>query len=84
MPDRADAVETVWPRAPSQTCAVHLLRNSFRYAARQYWIAQRQAHLRPRTRPSIGRSSPTHGARSIRRSSGSGRTCGRSAPVAPL
>ncbi|MGW2354185.1 IS256 family transposase [Actinacidiphila glaucinigra] len=31
------AVETVWPRTIVQTCVVHLLRNSFRYAARQDW-----------------------------------------------
>ncbi|CCH29330.1 hypothetical protein BN6_20080 [Saccharothrix espanaensis DSM 44229] len=28
-----DAVTTVWPRTVVQTCVVHLLRNSFRYAA---------------------------------------------------
>ena len=32
-----DAVETVWPQTIVQTCVVHLLRNSFRYAARQDW-----------------------------------------------
>jgi putative transposase len=32
-----DAVETVWPRTIVQTCVIHLLRNSFRYAARQDW-----------------------------------------------
>ncbi|MFE9491276.1 IS256 family transposase [Streptomyces sp. NPDC006641] len=32
-----DAVEAVWPRTTVQTCVVHLLRNSFRYAARQDW-----------------------------------------------
>ncbi|MDG4856815.1 IS256 family transposase [Streptomyces sp. T-3] len=32
-----DAVETVWPRTVVQTCIVHLLRNSFRYVARQDW-----------------------------------------------
>ncbi|WP_030760336.1 IS256 family transposase [Streptomyces griseus] len=32
-----DAVETVWLQAIVQTCVVHLLRNSFRYAARQDW-----------------------------------------------
>ncbi|MFJ2555483.1 MULTISPECIES: IS256 family transposase [unclassified Streptomyces] len=32
-----DAVETVWPRTTVQTCVVHLLRNSFRYAAHQDW-----------------------------------------------
>nr|WP_220449270.1 IS256 family transposase [Nonomuraea mesophila] len=31
------AVETVWPRTIVQTCVIHLLRNSFRYAARQDW-----------------------------------------------
>jgi putative transposase len=32
-----DAVETVWPRTIVQTCVVHLLRNSFRYASRADW-----------------------------------------------
>ncbi|MGW0087156.1 IS256 family transposase [Streptomyces sp. NPDC003393] len=32
-----DAVETVRARTTVQTCVVHLLRNSFRYAARQDW-----------------------------------------------
>jgi transposase-like protein len=32
--DRAQ-VETVWPKTIVQTCVVHLLRNSFCYAARQ-------------------------------------------------
>src|SRR6476620_9656730 len=32
-----EAVETVWPRTIVQTCVVHLLRASFRYAARQDW-----------------------------------------------
>ncbi|WP_254390847.1 IS256 family transposase [Streptomyces sp. AC550_RSS872] len=32
-----EAVETVWPRTIVQTCVVHLLQNSFRYAARQDW-----------------------------------------------
>ncbi|RZU46521.1 transposase-like protein [Krasilnikovia cinnamomea] len=31
------AVEAVWPRTLVQTCVGHLLRNSFRYAARQDW-----------------------------------------------
>jgi putative transposase len=30
-----DAVNTVWPRTVVQTCVVHLLRNSFKYSARQ-------------------------------------------------
>jgi putative transposase len=32
-----DAVATVWPATIVQTCVVHLLRNSFKYAARQDW-----------------------------------------------
>ena len=33
-----DAVASVWPRTIVQTCIVHLLRNSFRYVARQDWV----------------------------------------------
>ncbi|MEU0487477.1 IS256 family transposase [Streptosporangium sp. NPDC006013] len=40
------AVETVWPQAVVQTCVVHLLRASFRYAGRQHWDAIAKA-LRP-------------------------------------
>ncbi|WP_431676021.1 IS256 family transposase [Kitasatospora sp. KL5] len=32
-----DAISTVWPQAITQTCVVHLMRASFRYAARQDW-----------------------------------------------
>ncbi len=41
-----DAVEAVWPKTIVQTCIVHLLRNSFRYAARQDW-AKIAAGLKP-------------------------------------
>jgi transposase-like protein len=41
-----DAIEQVWPRAVTQTCVIHLLRASFRYAARQHWDAIARA-LRP-------------------------------------
>jgi putative transposase len=33
------AIETVWPQAITQTCLVHLLRNSFRYASKKDWTA---------------------------------------------
>ena len=33
------AIETVWPAAITQTCVIHLLRNSFRYASRRDWAA---------------------------------------------
>lgn len=32
-----EAITTVWDRTIVQTCVIHLLRNTFRYAARQYW-----------------------------------------------
>jgi transposase-like protein len=41
-----DAVNTVWPATIVQSCVVHLLRNSFRYAARQDWEKIAKA-LRP-------------------------------------
>ena len=34
-----DAIAAVWPKAITQTCVVHLLRNSFRYASRRDWAA---------------------------------------------
>jgi transposase-like protein len=34
-----DAIAQVWPQAITQTCIVHLLRNSFRYASRRDWAA---------------------------------------------
>jgi transposase-like protein len=34
-----DAIETVWPQAITQTCVIHLLRNSFRYASKKDWAA---------------------------------------------
>ncbi|WP_433678047.1 IS256 family transposase [Nocardia sp. CA-119907] len=41
-----EAIEQVWPAAVVQTCVVHLLRASFRYAARQHWDAIAKA-LKP-------------------------------------
>lgn len=41
-----DAIGQVWPSAVVQTCVVHLLRASFRYAARQHWDAIAKA-LKP-------------------------------------
>jgi len=34
-----DSVATVWPKTVVQTCVVHLLRNSFKYASRKDWAA---------------------------------------------
>jgi putative transposase len=41
-----DAVGQTWPLCVVQTCVVHLLRNSFRYAGRQHWDAIAKA-LKP-------------------------------------
>src|SRR5690606_2700992 len=34
-----DAIAATWPLAIVQTCVLHLIRNTFRYAARQHWDA---------------------------------------------
>lgn len=34
-----EAIATVWPQTITQTCIVHLLRNSFRYASKRDWSA---------------------------------------------
>ncbi|BCJ26891.1 IS256 family transposase [Actinocatenispora sera] len=41
-----EAIASVWPATVTQTCVVHLLRNSFRYAGRQHFDAIAKA-LRP-------------------------------------
>jgi putative transposase len=41
-----DAIEATWPQAVTQTCVIHLIRASFRYAGRQHWDAIAKA-LRP-------------------------------------
>jgi transposase-like protein len=34
-----DAITTTWPLVTVQTCVIHLIRNTFRYASRHYWDA---------------------------------------------
>jgi putative transposase len=41
-----DAITTTWPLAAVQTCVIHLLRNTFRYAGRHDWDAMAK-DLRP-------------------------------------
>jgi transposase-like protein len=79
-----DAVAAVWPQTITQTCVVHLLRNSFRYACRQHFDAIAKA-LRPiytapteAARSSGSTSSARLGASGIRRLCGCGRTPGPS------
>jgi putative transposase len=35
----SEAIEQAWPLAVVQTCVIHLIRNTFRYASRKYWDA---------------------------------------------
>ena len=41
-----DAITTTWEYTAVQTCIIHLIRNTFRYAARQDWEAMAK-DLRP-------------------------------------
>ena len=83
LPDSATAV---FPRTTVQTCIIHLIRNTFRYASRKYWD-QISHDLKPvytapaGTRPSTNWTcSWTSGAGPTRRSSGCGVTPGKSSP----
>jgi len=49
-----DAIGTVWPQAITQTCVVHLMRASFRYAARQDWDKISRALKPVYTAPTAG------------------------------
>ena len=41
-----DSVGAVFPQATVQTCVIHLIRNTFRYASKKYW-GQIAADLKP-------------------------------------
>ena len=41
-----DAIADIWPRAVVQTCVLHLIRNSFRYASKADW-AELAKDIRP-------------------------------------
>ncbi|WP_169812530.1 IS256 family transposase [Nocardia acidivorans] len=79
-----EAINTVWEHTIVQTCVIHLLRNSFRYAGRQHW-AEMSKDLKPvytAATEAAARdgsvSSPRNGVTAIPRSSGSGTTPGPS------
>ena len=42
-----ESVGEVWPRTTVQTCVVHLMRNTFKYMARQHWgqVAKALKHV---------------------------------------
>ena len=46
-----DTITTVWPQAITQTCVIHLLRNSFKYASRKDWPAIAKDHKPVYTAP---------------------------------
>ena len=78
-----EAVAAVWPQPMVQTCIVHLLRNSFRYASRKDWAAIAR-DLKPvytaasEARPGAFAEFAAAWETGTRRSSGCGRTRGRS------
>jgi len=81
-----EAVNTVWAQTVVQTCVIHLLRNTFKYAARQNWdaIARdiKPVYTAPTAAAAEARftSSPTRGAPATPRRSGCGARRGRSSP----
>jgi transposase-like protein len=42
----SEIVEHIWPATTVETCAVHLLRNTFRLSTREHWDA-RELDLKP-------------------------------------
>ena len=67
-----EAITTVWPQTLVQTCVLHLIRNTFRYASRRYW-EQMAKDLQPGLhRPDRGRRPGT--LRRVRRHMGWART----------
>jgi transposase-like protein len=48
-----DAVEVVWPKATVQTCILHLIRNTFRYASKKNWDELKRDVLPIYTAPSL-------------------------------
>jgi transposase-like protein len=65
-----ESIRTTWPDATVQTCVVHMVRNSLRYASRQHrqMIARRCARSTRRRQPRPPRQrSPSTGPRTTRR-----------------
>ncbi|WP_231137920.1 transposase [Rhodococcus opacus] len=52
-----EAITTEWPLTVVQTYLIHLLRNAFRYASRQYWD-EMSRDLRPISPPSTACRGP--------------------------
>ena len=85
-----DAVTAVWPQTLVQTCIVHLLRNSFRYASRADWAAiakdLKPVYTAPSEQAALDRFAgcgPTPGRSSCRFCSSTPRSVESSAPPMP-
>jgi putative transposase len=48
-----DAIRTTWPEAEVQTCVVHLVRNSLRYASKKHWAKITKAMRAIYTAPTV-------------------------------
>lgn len=48
-----DAIRTVWPQTTVQTCVVHMVRNSLRYASKKHWPAITKAMRAIYTAPTV-------------------------------
>ncbi len=48
-----DAIRVTWPRATVQTCVVHMVRNSLRYASKRHWSAITKAMRAIYTAPTV-------------------------------
>ena len=64
-----DAIRTTWPDATVQTCVVHMVRNSLRYASKKHWARITQADARDLHR--ADRRGRRGTLRRVRRASGS-------------
>jgi transposase-like protein len=49
-----DAIVATWPKASVQTCVVHLVRNTLRYASQRYWPALTKEMRAIYTAPTLG------------------------------
>lgn len=48
-----DSIRTTWPQAEVQTCVVHLVRNSLRYASKKHWAQITKAMKAIYTAPTV-------------------------------
>jgi transposase-like protein len=48
-----DSIRTTWPEATVQTCVVHMVRNSLRYASRKHWARITSAMREIYTAPTV-------------------------------